>query len=134
MTALSQINAISRMHNVMLATRRVHIASVCKSTHSGRSSPKQVLKNYSLKKFKMNRINDDQGTTETESSTEAYEVHSVGRHSNDPVCIKMLINGKKVSMELDTGAEVSIISEKTSEEIFPEEKLRPSDLKLKTYQ
>ena len=45
----------------------------------------------------------------------------------------MLINGKKLSMELDTGAEVSIISEKTREETFPEEKLRPSDLKLKTY-
>ena len=36
-------------------------------------------------------------------------------------------------MELDTGAEVSIISEKTREEIFPEEKLQPLDIKLKTY-
>ena len=45
----------------------------------------------------------------------------------------MLINGKRLSMELDTGAEVSIISHKTREEIFQEEKLRPSDLKLKTY-
>ena len=36
-------------------------------------------------------------------------------------------------MELDTGAEASIISEETREETFPEEKLRPSDLKLKTY-
>ena len=45
----------------------------------------------------------------------------------------MLIKGKRLSMELDTGAEVSIISEKTREEIFPGKKLRPSDLKLKTY-
>ena len=45
----------------------------------------------------------------------------------------MLINGKWLNMEVDTEAEVSIISEKTREEIFPEEKLRPSDLKLKTY-
>ena len=51
----------------------------------------------------------------------------------DPVYIHTLINGKQLSMELDTGAEVSIISEKTREEIFPEEKLRPSDLKLKAY-
>ena len=36
-------------------------------------------------------------------------------------------------MELDTGAEVSIISEESRKVKFPEEELRPSDLKLKTY-
>ena len=36
-------------------------------------------------------------------------------------------------MKLDTGEEVSIVSEKMRKEIFPEEKLRPLDLKLKTY-
>ena len=62
-----------------------------------------------------------------------YKVHDVGRYSSDPVYVHMLINGKKLSMELDTGAEVSIILEKTRKEIFPEVKLRPSELKLKTY-
>ena len=37
-------------------------------------------------------------------------------------------------MELDTGTEASIISERTRKEIFPEEKLRLSELKLKTYE
>ena len=55
-----------------------------------------------------------------------YNVHKFGKYSNDPVYVHMLNNGKKLSMELDTGAEVSIISEKTKKEIFPEEKLRPS--------
>ena len=45
----------------------------------------------------------------------------------------MLTNGKRLSVEVDTGAEVSIISEKSREEIFPEEKLQPSKVKLKTY-
>ena len=83
----------------------------------------------------MNKVHDNQGTTETEGSSEECTVHSVGRYSNDPVYVHMLINGKGkwVSMELDTGTEVSIISEKTREEIFPGEKLRPSDLKLKAY-
>ena len=62
-----------------------------------------------------------------------YKFHDVGRYSFDPVYVRMLIIGKRLSMELDTGTEVSIISEKTREETFPEEKLRPSDLKLKTY-
>ena len=81
----------------------------------------------------MNRLHDHQGTTETEGSSEEYKVHNVGRYANDPVYVHMLINGKRVSMELDTGAEVSITSEKTREEIFPGEKLRHSDLKLNTY-
>ena len=34
------------------------------------------------------------------------------RYSNDSVYIQMLINAKSLSMELNTGAEVSIISEK----------------------
>ena len=113
--------------------KKGHIAPVCKSAHSGKSSPTQVHKKPSRNKFKMNRVHDDQGTTETKSSSEEYTVHNVGRYSNDLVNIHMLINGKRLSMESDTEAEVSILSEKTKEAIFPEEKLRPSDLKLKTY-
>ena len=40
-------------------------APVCKSAHSGKSSPMQVRKKPSRKKLKMNRVHDDQGTTET---------------------------------------------------------------------
>ena len=83
----------------------------------------QVPKTPSRKKLKRNRLHDDQETTETESSSGKYTVHNVGRYSNDSVYVQMLINGKRLSMEVDTGAEVSIISEKTREEIFPEEKL-----------
>ena len=53
--------------------------------------------------------------------------------SNDPVYVQMPISGERLSMEVDSRAEVSIISEKSREKIFPEEKLRPSVLKLNTY-
>ena len=62
-----------------------------------------------------------------------YKVHDVVRYFNDPIYVYMLINGKKLSTKLDTGAEVPIISEKIRKEIFPEEKLRRFDLKLNTY-
>ena len=94
----------------------------------------QVRKKPSRKKLKMNRVHDNQGTTKTGSSSEEYsEVYKSGRYSNYPVYVHMLINGYKLSMELDTGAEVSIISENTREEIFPQDQLQPSELKLKTY-
>ena len=69
----------------------------------------------------MNRVHSDQETIETETSSEDYTVHNVGRYSKDPVYIQMLIKGKQLSMEMDTGAEVSIISEKTTEEISKRE-------------
>ena len=72
----------------------------------------------------MNRVHDDQETTEIAGSSEEYTVHNFGRYSNDPVYVHMLINSKRLSTELDTGAEVSISSEKTREDIFPGEKLR----------
>ena len=61
----------------------------------------------------MNRVHNDLGTTKTEGSSEECQVHNVGRYSNDPVYVQMLTNGKRLSTELDTGAEVSIISDKT---------------------
>ena len=78
----------------------------------------------------MDRVNGNQETTKTKSSSEEYTVHNIGGYSSDPVYGQMLINGKRLSMESDTGAEIFIISEKTREEIFPEEKVRPLDLKL----
>ena len=66
----------------------------------------------------MIRVPDDQGTSETESCSEESKVHNNGKYSSDSVYVNMLINGKKLSMELDTGAEVSIISEKTKKEIY----------------
>ena len=56
--------------------KKGRIAPECKSAHSGKSSPTQVRKKPSRKKFKMNRVHDDQETTETESSSEEYsKVH-----------------------------------------------------------
>ena len=53
--------------------------------------------------------------------------------ASDPVHVRVLINGKEIDMEVDKGAALSIISEKTRTTFFPREKLRPSDLVLKTY-
>ena len=84
-----------------------NIAPVCKSAHTRKSS-KQVHKKPGQQK-----------------SRREYKVHDVGRHSNDSVYVKMLINGKRLSMELDTGAEVSIISEETRKENFQKRNYDP---------
>ena len=105
--AISQINAVLRMHIVMIVarkgillqcasphTREGHIPSVCKSADTGKSSSTQVRKKPRRKKFIMNRVHDDQGTNETESSREEYKLHNVVSYSNDPFYVHMVINAK----------------------------------------
>ena len=57
-------------------------------------------------------------------------------HESNPepsIVIPVQINGTKVSMELDTGASVSVMSESTWKEKFSQYKLQPSSVQLKTY-
>ena len=53
--------------------------------------------------------------------------------SSHPITVDVLVNGRSPGMELDTGATVSIISEKTRQALFVDLKLRRSTLRLKTY-
>ena len=59
--------------------------------------------------------------------------HLVGNSSVGPVYVQVEINSKPLKMEVDTGAALSIILEKTMKAVFPEETLWPSKLVLKTY-
>ena len=47
--------------------------------------------------------------------------------------VQLQINGTPLSMEIDTGAAVSIISEQTQRNLFPDVTLQHSRIKLRTY-
>ena len=83
---------------------------------------------------KMNRVQDDREEREVEenSSSSEYVFHQVGNCSVDPSNVQVQINNKQLTMEVDTGAALSIIPEKTRKAVFPDEKLRPSKLILET--
>ena len=51
----------------------------------------------------------------------------------NPIMVELTINGQKTTMELDTGAAVSVISTQTKSEMFPQTKLMSSTLILTTY-
>ena len=57
----------------------------------------------------------------------------MGTQSSPPVEVDVVVNGTSLTMEVDTGAAVSIISEKTRRALLPHLKLRASDLVLRTY-
>ena len=65
---------------------------------------------------------------------EIFTVHSVGVKSTaKPYKAELEIIGKKVAMEIDTGAAVSLISHKTQKTIFPNTPLSKPTLTLRTY-
>ena len=56
-----------------------------------------------------NSIHDEKHTSGTEgSSSEEYQLHHVGIRSSDPVEIQVMVNGKQLKMEVDTGTALSI--------------------------
>ncbi len=62
----------------------------------------------------------------SDSSGEGYRVHKVEDHSFSPIEMQMVVNRHTLTMELATGAAVSVISDKMRREFFPTEKLHKS--------
>ena len=105
--------------------KKGHIAPVCKS-----KSSKKEQKGSKRKHTKLHQVHEQESD---DSSSEEYVFHHVGSCSTDPIHVQLLVNGKQLRMEVDTGAALSIISEKTREAMFPDEKLRSTNIVLKTY-
>ena len=71
--------------------------------------------------------------TDSESEGPKYlPLHTMGG-GTIPIKVSLVINETPITMELDTGAAVTIISEKHYQEHFASTHLRKSELLLKTY-
>ena len=62
-----------------------------------------------------------------------YPLFTLSTSHTPPLTISVKINEKQVLMELDTGAAVSLVSEDTRKQHWPEQQLRESTARLKTY-
>ena len=51
----------------------------------------------------------------------------MGKHSTEPVQVKMMIKGKWLDMEVDADTALSLISDAKRKAIFPNEELRPTN-------
>ena len=67
------------------------------------------------------------------SSGEGYHLHKLHEHSSNPINLQVLVNDRQLTMELDTGTAVFIISEETRKTLFADQKLCKSTLVLKTF-
>ena len=60
-------------------------------------------------------------------------LYQVNTNTDKPYTVDLKLNGKVLTMEIDTGACVSLISEQTFKQLFPKKSLKPSKARLSTY-
>ncbi|XP_052791854.1 uncharacterized protein K02A2.6-like [Mya arenaria] len=84
------------------------------------------------KDFKVHNV-DEESSDEIEDCLYSMEVDAKRRARSGPIWVNPAINGKVVKMELDTGSGVSVISKRDFQKLFPNKRLLPTKLVLKTY-
>lgn len=123
--------------------KKGHIRVRCpdrKSSVSPRSEKSHSYKK-SGKTHKVKRFTDNESETEiNESDTDSERVNIILHHIKSletkkrqpEIRLHVSLNGKDVSMELDTGASVSLISRRQQKELLPNIELQPADITLRT--
>ena len=128
--------------------KRGHIASVCRSKKSASGKRPQSQQRRAETPHPRRRgaaagqrLSTNQVTAERDQESggsrdpDYLPLYKIGRADSCPirVPVPVVLNGVTHSMELDTGAAITVISEAKCQELFPGAMLRKSDLLLKTY-
>lgn len=120
--------------------KKGHIARVCRTKARQQRSTGPNHGNRATAR-KTHQV-DDRNSPATSPSPplgDSYNLFTVGDRSTrkraGPLMVTMNVNGKDVSMEVDTGAHFSLISESTYRTLWPrdEPRLLPIDIPLQTY-
>ena len=121
---------------VITGGKLVHLAKVCNSKPNGQQGSK---KGTFRGKHKASASSAQFPKNERASSEGGSQVHAlfkVGSKSSKPFCITVLVNGLELSMEINIGAAVSVISEGTFKSVWPgssKPRLVCSMVELRTY-
>ena len=107
--------------------KRGHISPVC-------YSKKRIDSKSQAPSFKPKNRRDMRwvGTVNSNSSDD-MTLFTIRNKATPPILIELELNHKKLTMELDTGAAISLISQETMHELFLGIQLKPCDIVLKTY-
>ena len=105
-----------------------HIARVCRSGGKPVGLSKPTSQPYQGR----NTLSVDD-SAEEESAIDNVSVFAVGTSQVRPILIKIAVNGTTIEMEVDTGAAVSLVSERTWMQIRGQVKLQKADVVLRAY-
>ena len=103
---------------------------------------KDVICHNCHKKGHLKKVCQSKGTTavqatqlvqDGEAEEEPLSLFHLGARQEHPITTKVMLNGTPVTIEIDTDAAVSIMSSQQKVKLFPEARLQPSNVKLRTY-
>ena len=118
--------------------KKGHIARVCRSRLRTANPTKKTSPTSKPPSQRTLHLSNDQSVVTTPSpSTDEYTLFQLSeRRDEEPIMVSVLANNKDLSMEVDTGAALSVISESTYLSTWvPSERppLKPSSAILTTY-
>ena len=112
-----------KQYDCNFCKKRGHLARVCRKRGSSNSTQERAQRAHHL-------------AGEEVSAQVEYGMFHIGSGQVSPYCASVTVNGSPISMEIDTGASVSIISLETFESITQGEsmlELEQTPVKLQTY-
>ena len=116
--------------------RRGHIAKMCQERSQYAKQPnserKKAEKGISQKATNLVEHGPDCNATEAED-LKLFTIRTVQSNRMEEIMITLRINETPLNMELDTGAAVSLISQKTWQSRLHKIPLKETDMRLRTY-
>ena len=118
-----------RTESCHACNKRGHIARMCRS----KAEQQQRKDKHPRSQHQMRMLQDDESVDEEEG--EPYSLYAIKTDKVNPIEVDIVINNAEVTMQVDTGASVSVMSEETYKNTWTQERpaLEPSTVKLKTY-
>ena len=113
--------------------KKGHVSKACCGK---KSTEKASCHHHKSQTFTMSELTDNPENPKDDTDDEFYNLFAIGSQSATPIQVEVTINQKPLTMELDTGASYSLISEHTYQSIWPEKDgpvLQESSVKLHTY-
>jgi len=114
---------------------RDHLAIVCKKAKEGTSSRTTATNGTGKKRQHVRQVegsDESEGENWVESLCQVEEVGSVKCVYQPPIQVSVSVDDIDVSMELDTGAAVSIMSAEQCKQLWPGRSLGSTTVKLQT--
>ena len=112
--------------------KKGHLAKVCRSRKPKEQpeTPRRKKRPHSTVR-RVGEESEDE-TDESASDADIYAVSQKGK-SLPPLKVQVEVDGRRVSMEVDTGASMSIMSETTYKQLWSGRALDPSEIRLQSY-
>ena len=121
--------------------KKGHIVPVCRAKkagaagHGSADAPKKYKRRSKAAPHQAKWVAAGAGniSDHSQSDPEDLQLLTIGDKSSTPIEVDLTISGKTVTMEVDTGAAVSLVSEETKQRLFPSMALWKSSVRLQTY-